>query len=397
MHLWIAQAVSTLGSGIAAIAYPVLALTVTNSTILAGLVAFVALGGGMVFRLPAGVLIDRLPLKPILVVAESCRAVTTALLVLALLVDRLSLAQLLVSAFVTSVSGVFFETSHAVALRHVVPAGQLAPAFALNEGRGHAAGLAGQPLGGFLFQVHPTFPLLADTLSFVLSAILTASVKHPLPRSGTSAPRRRLGHDMREGIRHVLSRPFLRACLLYAMVFQFTFAGLPLAMISVMKADGVSTSHLGILFAIGAAGGLVGAAVAPGIQSHLSPRTLILGFGWASVLLLVAIGFPHGPFTTGALLGLLFLGAAPANAMLIAVQLQSTPMALQGRVLSVAMFVAGVAAPLGPPVAGALVDLTGRTWTFTALAGCVAVFTVWMHFSRPIRTLARPDAQRLPD
>ncbi|UJW28752.1 MFS transporter [Saccharothrix sp. AJ9571] len=389
VRLWTGQAVSSLGSGVAAITYPVLALTVAGSTALAGLVGFVALAGGALLRLPAGALVDRWPLKPVLVTAEATRAAVTGLLVLALLLDRLTLAQLLLSAFVTSVSGVLFDTAHAVALRHVVPSGQLAPAFALTESRSHVADLVGRPAGGYLYQMYPVLPVLADTLSFLSSASLAASIRQRMAPSAPPTPRR-LRHDIGDGLRHVLGQPLLRVCLVYAAVFQFVLAGLPLALISLMRADNVGTGQLGALFAVAAAGGLLGAAAAPAVQARLSPPVLVLGFGWTAALLLLAIGVPQGPWTTGALLGALFLSAAPANAMLLAVQLHSTPAALHGRVLSAGMFIAGLGAPLGPPVVGALADLHGRTWTSTTLACGVAVFTVGMHCLRSVRTMTRP-------
>lgn len=91
--------------------------------------------------------------------ADVLRVASTAALVACVVTGHLALWQLLVVGAVNVCAAVFSEIAHSVALRHVVAAAQLPAAFALNDGRGHAISLAGQPVGGFLYGVAPSLPL----------------------------------------------------------------------------------------------------------------------------------------------------------------------------------------------------------------------------------------------
>ena len=124
-----------------------LALSVTGSAGQAGLVGLAALATATLMRLPAGSLVDRLPLRRVLVGADVVRAACTAALVVSVATGHLALWQLVVVGALNACAGVFSEVAHSVALRHIVPAAQLPAAFALNDGRGHAISLAGQPVG----------------------------------------------------------------------------------------------------------------------------------------------------------------------------------------------------------------------------------------------------------
>jgi MFS family permease len=109
MALWSGHTISSLGSSIAMIAYPLLALLATGSAFAAGVIAFVGMAAGAILRLPAGVLVDRLPRRLLLVACDAMRAVTTASVALAVVVDRLSMTHLVIVAVVNSGCDALFD------------------------------------------------------------------------------------------------------------------------------------------------------------------------------------------------------------------------------------------------------------------------------------------------
>jgi MFS family permease len=117
-------------------------------------------------------------------------------------------------------------------------------------------------------------------------------------------------------------------------------------------------------------------------------------FGWTATLALIALSLTHHTYVVGLLLAVVFFAAAPANAMLFAVQIDVTPPELQGRVISAAMLTAGIAAPVGPLLAGFLLDHTGQAPTFLAFSALVAALTITMQCNTAIRTMRRPGEQR---
>lgn len=159
MLLWVGQSVSALGTSMAGIVYPLLALMATGSVVVAGIVGFAGMATATILRLPSGVLVDRWPRKVIMVVADAGRAVVTAAIVVAVLADGVTTLVLVASAVVSAACGVMSHSAQTVVVRHVVPSSQLPRALAQNEARGHAASLAGQPLGGYLYA--PANALLA--------------------------------------------------------------------------------------------------------------------------------------------------------------------------------------------------------------------------------------------
>lgn len=391
LRLWTGGAVSGLGSSLASLAYPLLALSVTRSAGAAGLLGLVALASGAVLRLPAGVIIDRTPLPAVLVGSDLIRALTTAAVAVSLVLGRLSLGQLLAMAVVNGFSAVFSDTAHSVALRHVVPGPQLPHAFALNDGRGHAISLAGQPIGGFLYGVAPPLTLVADSVSFAVSALLSASIRHPLREpTASDLPRPRLRHDLLTGLRFLLAEPFLRATLTAAAGYQLVFAGATFALVADLTAAGVGPARLGLMFAIAAAGGILGAVTAPLLQARLAPHTLVVLMGWTATLVFAACALTARPLLVGGFLGLLYLITAPANAVLSAAQIDRTPGHLQGRVMAASFLVAGLVAPLGPPASGVLLDRTGHVPTFVAIACLTGAITVATQLNRSMRSFSGP-------
>lgn len=77
--------------------------------------------------------------------------------------------------------------------------------------------------------------------------------------------------------------------------------------------------------------------------------------------------------------------AAPANAVLLAAQMSGTPQHLQGRVMAASFLGAGLAAPIGPPISGFLLDRTNPVIAFSLIAGVTTVVTLAVLFTRAMR------------
>jgi MFS family permease len=391
--LWTGQALSATGSSMTTVVYPLLALAATHSATMAGVVSFAGLSATALVRLPAGVLADRYPLKPLMVVPDLLRTATTLSIMIVILVGHVTLAQLLVTTVIGSACGAIFESAQAVAIRHVVEPEQLPHALAQDSARGHLAGLVGQPAGGFLYGVGLAVPVLADCVSYLACAGLTVLVRNRM-RTGR-APERlgALWRDIPVGLRYVASSPFLRVTLATAVGFNVVFASLTIVIIASEAARGGAAFHLGTALSLGALGGILGAWAAPSLNRRLSPATLVYLFGWTCCVALVLLGQVQNTYLVGVLLAAMFFVATPANATLFAAQIEITPPELQGRVVSAAMLAAGIAAPAGPPLAGLLLDSTGRAPTFLLFAALAAALTVVLHLSPTVRHMHRAGDQ----
>ncbi len=188
------------------------------------------------------------------------------------------------------------------------------------------------------------------------------------------------------GLNFVWHQPFLRATLLAAAGYQFVYTGAVFALIATYTAAGASPTSLGLMFAIAAIAGILGALTAPLMQTRLSLKTLVIIMGWMAAAAFAGFTWIDNPMIAGALGGI-FLFSAPANASLLAAQIQQTPTHLQGRVMAASYLIAGLAAPLGPPISGILLDTGGQAPTFAAVAALTAIITVAIHLNR---AMAKP-------
>src|SRR3954469_19389680 len=112
LKLWSAQTVSQFGTQISQVALPLVAVLELDATAFQvaalGTVEFLPF---LLFTLPAGVWVDRLPRRPILVIADLGRAVALGSIAFAAAVADVKLAQLYIVGFLTGTLTVFFDVA----------------------------------------------------------------------------------------------------------------------------------------------------------------------------------------------------------------------------------------------------------------------------------------------
>ena len=141
--LWLGQAASSLGAGVANVAYPLAILALTGSPGRAGLFAAVETAGMAIGALPGGQLADRYDRRSIVVLAETVRALATTVVAVGLIMGWLSLAVLIATAAILGVGQAVTGAARNPLLRTVVPDGQLTAALTQDEVRQSGAALAG--------------------------------------------------------------------------------------------------------------------------------------------------------------------------------------------------------------------------------------------------------------
>src|SRR5262249_19031997 len=156
--LWLGSAVSVLGSRASAIAYPLLVLALTGSPADAGLAGFAATVPYLLWQLPAGALVGPWNRRRIMIARDGRPAVAPARIVLALAIDSIRLAQIVLVSFIEGSLYVFHSLAEPAAVRNLVHPAHLPLALSQIEARERGAALLGQPLGGFLFDLGRAVP-----------------------------------------------------------------------------------------------------------------------------------------------------------------------------------------------------------------------------------------------
>jgi Na+/melibiose symporter-like transporter len=384
MLLWIGQAVSLLGSRITSIAIPLLVYALTRSPADMGVVAFFGTLPYIVVQLPAGAVVDRVDRKRLMIACDVVRAVALASVPLAIWLDRATLVQLAIVAFVEGSLSVVFGLAENAALPKVVPGSQLTEAIAQNEARERGAALAGQPLGGALFSLAQWLPFIADAVSYAVSVVTLLFVRTSF-RVDERAEREPFVREIREGFRWLWHAPFLRAGGIMIAGSNFVFQGVFLSVVVIARERGASSLEIAVIFLLQALGGLAGAIAAPWLRRRLPTVGIIVGVNWfwAAILPLMALSIP--PIVLGPLFGLMTFAGPAWNVVFGTYELTMVPDRLLGRVQSVEMMLSWGAIPLGSLAAGFMLEHLSASNAMLGFTGIMAVIAVLGTMSPSLR------------
>jgi MFS family permease len=370
--LWSGQLVSTIGSEVSGLAFPLLVLALTHSPVKAGIVGFANALPNLFLYLPAGALVDRWNRKRIMLVSDALRAVALGSIAVALWAHALTFAQIVLVALVEGSLGVFFRVSESAALPQVVPREQLTAAIAQNQARQQGAGVVSQPLGGFLFAVGRSVPFVFDTVSYAASFISLLFVR-PAFQEARERAETHLRAEISEGVRWLWNHRFLRTTMFLVAGTNFGHAALALAIIVRARNLGASSTLIGAMFAVLSVGAVIGAVAAPWVQRNMKPSHLIIGSVWLWAVMTFAMFLVHETLMLGVLFGVQALAGPPFNVVVGSYRYLLVPDRLLGRVQSAGSLVTWGSIPLGSLAAGYLTQDLGARSTFLVLG---AVFTV---------------------
>ena len=388
--LWSGQVVSTVGSEMSMLAFPLLVLAVTGSPRDAGIVGFARSLPFLFVYLPAGVYVDRWNRKHVMLVADAGRALAIGSVALWLALGRPPLAWLAIASAIEGTLFVFFQLSESAALPAVVPREQLPAAIAQNQARMQGAGLVGSPLGGALFGLSRLLPFAVDAMSYAVSFVSLLFV-----RPAFQGERRRDGRSLRdevtEGLAWLWRERFLRTVTALVTGTNFVHQALALVLIVRLKDLGASSALIGVVFAILGAGSIAGALAAPRVQRRFSPQAVVLGSLWIWPVQTAALFLIPSPLALGLLTAAAFVAGPIFNVVVGAYRYALVPEHLYGRVASASLLFAWGSIPLGALFAGYGIAAWGAKAMLLVLAALLFLVAVAATASRDIRHAPPPE------
>lgn len=170
---------SSSGSQMTAIAYPLLVLSLTGSAAQAGLVAFMRLLAMALFALPAGLAADHWSRRRLMIGAHAVRAVAIGALGVSVALDEVVFWAIVLVAFLEGAGAALFGAAQSGAFRAVVPTAQLPAAVAVVTGREAAIGVASPALGGALFGIARALPFLVHATLYTFSTLALLAMRTP--------------------------------------------------------------------------------------------------------------------------------------------------------------------------------------------------------------------------
>lgn len=300
VKLWVGQSISEIGSRITREGLPLAALLTLNASAQQmGILSAVSSASVLVFGLGAGVAVDRLKKRPVMIATDLGRAGLLGLIPLAVYKHALSMPVLITVAVLAGALTVLFDVAYQSYLPALVEPEELLESNRRLSLSASAAEMLGPALTGALVQaITAPLAILVDAFSFLVSAVSVFTIRKP-----ETVPDRKLGaplllSEALDGFRFIWTHSALRSLLLRSAT-AFLSMGLifPLYLLNAIRIVHMSTLTLGITIGLGGAGSLAGAYVAPriSVRHGLGPMFFGTAFmiGCAQLLIPLSSQFPR--------------------------------------------------------------------------------------------------------
>jgi MFS family permease len=366
-----------------------------------GLLRAVEYAPAALFGLFAGVWIDRVRRRPVLILTDLGRGLLLGSVPLALFLGVRDMNYLYAVGFLVGALTIFFSVAYAAYLPSLVRRESLVAANGRLEASRSVAGILGPGLSGTLVQLL-TAPLaiLVDAASFFVSAALMLFIRAPEPE----IKRREAGlwREIGAGLRATFGHPLLRLILVTSAIFNLFTGILNAQFVLYATRDlhitplgiggiGVASSVCGLLAA--SLAGWIGARV--GIGRTITVATSLIAAGW--FVLPLAQGTPElATLLVAGGSGFAAMGDGLYNVNAGSLRQLVTPHALQGRVSASMRVVIWGVQPLGALAGGSLGVAIGLRYTLLITACGYLLGFLFALFSplrglRGVPTLDEPD------
>lgn len=390
-HLWVADALSELGSRMSLLAVPLLALTVLSASPLqVALLTASERGATLLLGLLVGAWADRARCRPLLVAADLGRAAALLTVPVAVVFDALTLTQLYGVLFVVGALTTVFDIGHQAYLPRLVADEDLVEGNARLATNASVAAVAGAGLGGALVQwLGATLVLLLDSLSYLWSALwlrgIRATEERPAREQGGSL-RTEIAAGVRFVWRHRILRPIAASSVGFVL---FQSAADAIMVVFLFRDLGLTAAVIGLLGMLGLSGAVASSFVTGWIGRRVgTARAMLAG------AVLAGVGFLLFPLTTpGVGLACYLAGGVLSAFGIILVRImqatayqQLSPPELRGRVAATIGVATRAVTPVGAVLGGVLAGIVGVRGTLWLAGAMVLASSVWL-FASPLRRL----------
>jgi predicted MFS family arabinose efflux permease len=373
---------STFGSGISGIAYPLLTLALTHSAAKTGYVGAVEFLPLVLLSAPAGVAADRFDRRRLMIASDVAGAAALAFLGTAVLTGHVTYWMILVVAFVDVSASVLYRSGSSGAMKAVVPTPQLADASSVTMARMSTVRLVAPPIGGAIYDLSRGVPFLVDAASYAFSTAALLLMKTPFQEERVPGART----PFREGLTYMWNIPFLRATTGMVAASNLVAVGGPIALIILAHRQGLSAFMIGVFVAIQGAALLLGSTLSPVLRRHFPMRAILLSEFWMALVYVAFLVYPN-VYVLAVCIALHAFWFPNTDSAIQAYSYMLIPDRLLGRAMAAATTVRAASAPLGPLLAGLLLAHTSPQVAIAVLAAPVVIAAILGTLSDSMRKL----------
>ncbi len=381
--LWSAFTATNLGDGLTLVAFPLLAIELTDDARLVALISVFRFLPFVLIGLPAGVMLDRVDRRRAAMVAQVGRAAVVGAMSAVVLGGGASIPLLAATAFAVGIGEVVTDGGLPALVRDLVASDRLEVANSrLSATQTVSNVFVGPPLGALLFELDPGVPFVVAAVLFLAAAGLLARLPghyRPEPDGGEGEP---LRQQIMVGLRYVWEHPVLRPLALTVLLFAFVGeAGNAVYVILATERFGLSSFGFGLLISVDGVASIVTSFFVARLvrrTSHAtSMRFAVVTFALAALF----YGLSTSP--VGIYLGAVLGGVSdPAwNINSATIRQRLVPDRVFGRMMTAYLFIAWSMQPFGALLGGAIAERWGPQWVFIMAAVAVGSLLV---LARPL-------------
>jgi len=397
--LWTSSTGSALGSGMVTVAAPLLVASRSSDPLVVSGAVAAAMLPWLLLSLPAGVLVDRLDRRHVMIAMDWSRVLVVGALGLAVLMRHAPLPLVYATLFLLGTGETVVRTASQAMIAAVVPGSALEKANGwLIGGFTLASGIVAAPLGALLFGLDESVPFLANAGTYALSAVLLMLIAGQY-RSGAAQPltgraRGAFRAEIAEGVRWMVGQRLVRTFGLLIGLLNVTLtAAISILVLVVRERLQAADFWYGILITCMAVGGITGSLIGNWLVRKVTATwTLRIGLLIEAGLHLV-LATARSVWVVGAAFAVFGVHASLWTIVTNSIRQRLTPPDIQGRVSSVYLFVAAGGNALGAVLGGALASRFGLPapyWLGFVVALLVSAAT-WRVFDRA--TIAAASAE----
>ena len=395
-RLWAGSIVSNLADGVLIAAAPLLAITLTDSTVLISIIGAMVMLPWLLFAIPIGALVDRVDRRLILAGSNAIRSAVIGGLALSVATGHVTIYWLIASAFVIGVCEVATDTT----AQSLIP--QILDEEHYEKGNSRLQisetviqGFIGAPLSGFLYALAMWLPFMINSIGYAVATLLALSIPiQYLQDVRTENAKENKPHfieDIKFGIRYLYNQKTLRRLVITTATIGVCYSmGTATMVLFIIKELELAPQYFGVVLTIQGVGALLGAIVAPKASKRFG-RSIMMTLGiFVSSLVLLLQGFAPNIYIFVALATLGGFAISQWNILLMATYQTIIPNELFGRIHGTRRTLVWGMMPIGSLLGGVLAHFSLRLPMYVGgvIATIIAFFSIkfFMSIAKSVET-----------
>ena len=365
-RMWASSIVSNLSDGILIAAAPLLAISLTDSTVLISAIGAMVMLPWLLFAIPIGVLVDRIDRRFILAGANATRSAVVGVLALLIATDHVTIYWLLVASFVIGVCEVAADTT----AQSLIP--QILEEKNFEKGNSRLQisetviqGFIGAPISGFIYAIAIALPFFINSLGLAVASLLALSIPikylQEIRQDDVEKEKKKFVADMKFGIKYLFNEKVLRRLVVTTASIGVCYSmGTATMVLFIIKELELPKQLFGVILTIQSLGAISGAFMAPRLSKKFG-RSRVMTFGiTSSSLVLLLNGFAPNIYVYVSLATVGAFAVSQWNILLMATYQTVIPNELYGRIHGTRRTLVWGMMPIGSLLGGVLAHYSLR-------------------------------------